>query len=384
MFKSSILNLIFKRYKILYVQSLCTQAQPLERLETFRTTENNPVNHSDDHTGQYYRITPKVKKQLYLYGGIPKSYEMQLTTFTESCLMIRQPSIDIIKYLKKIDYSNPVVRFVLYGKKGSGKSLSMAHLLHYAFEEGFLLVHVPWVGNWMRNYKERSNSEFKPGSIDLNLDAAAWLVHFKHQNSHLLSNENLRVTKDYVWSKRETTTKDAPLLELVEHGINRVKFASQTIGALAEEIKQLSSEGKCKSFVAIDGFNALFYPHTRVLTDKKKVVPPSMVTITEPFLNLTRFDWKNGIVVVTVDELAIAEKDQICHLPRYLLGKEGFEHLDPFIPISVEPYSNKEFQSCMDYYRERRWVQPLDGQDEELQYISGMNPYRLMKLCNGL
>lgn len=69
---------------------------------------------------------------------------------------------------------------------------------------------------------------------------------------------------------------------------------------------------------------------------------------------------------------------------RYLLGKEGFEHMDPFVPILVSEYTPKEFKSCMDYFRERKWVQPLPGQDEELTFLSASNPYKLMTLCNPL
>lgn len=369
---------------LIRLQPLSAQPEPQERLQTFRTNEISASNHTDDHIGQFYRLSPDAKKQIFLYGGFPKSYETQVKTFTESCLMIRKPSVDMINCLKAIDYSKPVVRFVVYGKQGSGKTLSLAHVLHYGFEAGFLLVHVPWVGNWMRRCKESSNSEMKEGYTDLNLDAAAWLVHFKNQNLHLLNNPELKTTQDHVWSKRETTLKDAPLLELIDHGINRIKYASNCVVVLAEEIKNLSKAGKCRTLVAVDGFNAFFYPTTRIFTEKKEVVHPSRVTLTEAFLNLTKFDWNNGAAIVTLDELAIAEKDQISHLPRYLLGKTGFEHLDPFVPILVPTYSPKEFKSCMDYYRERRWVQPLPGQDDELAFLSALNPYRLMQLCNSL
>lgn len=30
------------------------------------------------------------------------------------------------------------------GEKGVGKSITMAHLLHYAHEQGYLIVHIPW------------------------------------------------------------------------------------------------------------------------------------------------------------------------------------------------------------------------------------------------
>jgi small subunit ribosomal protein S29 len=363
--------------------STATQVQPNTKTHSFRTEENNVLNHTLDHVGQYYRI-PNDEKKIYLYGGLPKSYQIQTRTFNETCLMIRKPAIDIMNCLKSIDYTKPAVRFVLFGKKGNGKSLSLAHILHYAHKTEFLLVHVPWVGNWMRRCKEISHSETKEGFIDLNIDAAAWLVHFKSQNEHLLSKPEFRTTQDHVWSKREVTPKDSPLVELVDHGINRLKYASNCIVILAEEIKQLSRAGVCKTLVAIDGFNAFFYPHTRVFAEKKEVIPPHRITLTEAFLNLTKFDWNNSAIIVTVDEIAIAEEDHKSHLPRYLLGKDGFEHLDPFVPVFVDHYTPKELTSCMDYYRERKWVRYVPGQDKELSLLSASNPYKLMQLCTSL
>lgn len=295
---------------------LSTAAEPIiKQEETFRTLENSPLNHSKDHAAKFYRISPDLKKRLFAHGGFPKSFETHVKTFAENCVMIREPALDVISSLKVLDYSKPAVRFVLYGKKGVGKSISLAHILHYGHEAGFLLVHVPWVGSWMRRCKENSNSSTKEGYVDLPLDAAAWLIHFKTQNQHILSDPNLIISQDYHWSKRESTLKGAPLMELVDHGINRVKYASDCVVVLAEEIKKLSNEGKCKTLVAIDGFNAFFYPHIRVYTEKKEPVPPSKVTLTEAFINLSKYDWCNGVCVLTVDELAIPEEAQKSHLP---------------------------------------------------------------------
>lgn len=293
-----------------------TQTNTADRLQTFRTTENNPVNHTSGQLGQFYTLPTDIKQQLFLYGGLPKTFETQAKTFNETCVMVREPALDIINCIKSLDFTMPCVRFVLYGKKGTGKSLTMAHMLHYGFNTGFLLVHVPWVGNWMRRTKDYSNSELKEGFIDINLDAAAWLLHFKTQNAQLLSKPEFVLSHDIVWNKRETTLRDSPLLEIIEHGINRVKFASQTVNVLAKEIKRLARENKCKVLVAVDGYNAFFYPYTRILTEKKEVVHPSKVTVTEAFLELTKFDWNNAVAVLTVDEIAIAEKDQISYLPK--------------------------------------------------------------------
>lgn len=316
---------MLKRLSWQYVQrrfhqvgKFSTVAEPLQKIDdSFRTTENSPSNHGKEHLSKFYRVSKEVKKQLFLHGGFPKSFEIHVKTFAENCLMVRQPALDIINVLKAIDYSKATIRFALYGKQGSGKTLTLAHILHYAHEAGFLIVHVPWVGSWMRRPKEFCHSNSKEGYIDLPLDSAAWLVHFKNQNQHLLNNPELQTSQEYVWSPREKSPKGIPLLELIAHGINRIKYASDCIVVLAEEIKRLSMVGKCKTIVAIDGFNALFYPHIRVYTEKKEPVHPHRVTLTEAFLNLTKFDWNNGVCVVTLDELAIPEEAQTSHLPLY-------------------------------------------------------------------
>lgn len=89
--------------------------------------------------------------------------------------------------------------------------------------------------------------------------------------------------------------------------------------------------------------------------------------------------------MVTVDRNAVASDRQESDLPLYQLGKEGFEHLDPFVPVYVPAYSSKELESCLQYYSNRHWLQSDKGQTEEgrkeLAFLSGSNPYKLMNLC---
>lgn len=304
-----------KRYYPL-IRSYSAVLSPQEKLQSFRTTEVDPLNHSSNQHAQFYNVDPNDKKTLFPPSSLPKLYETQIKTFNEMALMIREPSLDIINCIKNIDLNKPTIRFVLYGPNGSGKTLTLAHLLHHAYKQGFLLVHVPWVSNWTRRCKESSASESKEGFIDTNLDAADWLTIFKTQNANLLKNPDLVLSEDVVWNKRENTPKGSHLSTLVDYGINRVKYASFCIVRLAEEIKHLSTTGVCKTLVAVDGFNAFFYPKTRVLTEKKEVVHPEKLTVTEAFKSLTRFDWKNGIAVVTVDQIVMDREDQISPLPK--------------------------------------------------------------------
>lgn len=354
------------------------------QLDNFRTLENHPAKQNQNHSSKFYKISPEVKKQLFSHGGFPKSYEKQIKTFGEACVMVRKPALEIINYINNTDFSKPTIRYVLYGDDGAGKSLTMAHLLHYGFEQGFMLVHVPYAPYWYKHPKEKGAAS-KEGFTDLPLDAAAWLIHFKAQNSKLLAKLDLKVSKDYVWSKRETTPAGAKLIELVDHGINRVKFASEAIEALLGELKQQSTEGKLKTMVLIDGYNSFFHTKSNIYGEYKVMIPPQKITLTKPFIDITSYDWCNGVCILTVDKLGMQGWERESYLPKYLLGKEGFEHLDPFVPIKIENYNEMEYETCINYYVNRRWIQNVQpGFDKELKSLSDCNPYRLMDICKSL
>lgn len=114
----------------------------------------------------------------------------------------------------------------------------------------------------------------------------------------------LKVSKDYVWNQREMTSQGTPILELVEFGINRIKYACGVVDALIRELKLASTAGKCKTMVIIDGFNAFTSSHTRIRDDNKAMVLPKQVTLAIPFFNIIKNDWCNGAIVMTVDQTA--------------------------------------------------------------------------------
>ena len=48
----------------------------------------------------------------------------------------------------------------------------------------------------------------------------------------------LKTTETYAWSKREVTEKGVPLTDLIDHGVNRVKYASGCVAAVIQELKR--------------------------------------------------------------------------------------------------------------------------------------------------
>lgn len=364
------------------IRLFSTQAADFElKFENFRTLESNPTNHSDVHLGRFYTVDPILNKTVFHKKTMPKKFAEDAKAFAQLSFMIREPAVEVISYLNKMDYKKPVNRFVFYGELGAGKSTQLLHLLHYGHVNDYIVVHVPWVTDWFKKPKERSNSETKEGFLDINIDAAAWLIHFKTQNASLLEKLDLKCSKEYVWSQRESTPAGSTLLELVEHGINRVKFATDTIVVLMDELKQQSTEGKCRTMVAIDGFNAFFHPKTTMRFDNKIKATPENITITQPFLNITQSDWSGGVVLLTVDKWALTEDRMESDLPKYLLRRKGFELLDPFVPMHVDVYNDLEFDNFIHYYLDRKWIlNYTPGLEKELKFLSGRNGYKLKNI----
>ncbi|XP_058809360.1 small ribosomal subunit protein mS29 [Phymastichus coffea] len=373
--------------KLFKLRNLSTAPQAVrvqeELTQTFKTTENNPVNHDERHLGKFYTIPSGQLKTIFSHG-LTNEYKKIITTFTEACLMVRKPALDIFECLAQTNYKKPVNKYVIYGGYGCGKSSTLLHVIHHGYCSNKIIVHIPWATHWYLGPKEVANSTTKDGLVDLPIDAAAWLVNFKKQNADVLARTDLKLSKSYEWSPEDTSLKNSPLLDTIGLGIERIKYACDIVDALMTELKEACIAGKCKVLVAIDGFNALFADTTRVKDEQKQMVPSARISLTRSFLNITKSDWCNGEVVVVVDEKATEERRN-SHLPRYLLSEKGFEHMDPFLPIAVENYSRDEFDTVIEYYKNRKWIRELtaDGH-KELKVISGANPRKLMNYCKHL
>ncbi|XP_067665815.1 small ribosomal subunit protein mS29-like isoform X1 [Haliotis asinina] len=345
-----------------------------------RTSENNPLKHNGSHQGQHYTVPQGVYKDL-MQRALPFEFKKQVKTFGEACMMVREPALEVMNYIRNLNLDLPASRIVLYGRRGSGRTMSLAHIMHYCTEDQWVILHAPWPITWNREYKEISPSSHKSGRIDHPAHAGEWLLNFQSQNKHLL--KDIKIQSSYYWTKRESAEEGTPLLDIVEFGMNRIKFAADCVGVILKELKQQANQKKVKVMVAVDGVNSFWAP-ARIRTEEKEIVPTSNISLVHNFKKIFRSDWTNGVIVCTVDPMA--NDDQREHYtPKYLLGKEGFECMDPFIPVLVPYYTEKEAHSCIQYFIDMNWIQTPEGKTEEgkkeLIFLSGLNPYLLTRIC---
>uniref|UniRef100_A0A671WEQ9 Small ribosomal subunit protein mS29 n=1 Tax=Sparus aurata TaxID=8175 RepID=A0A671WEQ9_SPAAU len=291
------------RQTVTHVRSLhtsgCGQQQEATAVESepepfsvFRAQENDPACQSEKLIGQYYTLPPAHIKTVFPHG-LPPRYQQQIKTFNEACMMVRSPALEVISYLKKTDFSKPAVRYIFYGMKGSGKTMSLCHAVHFCYTQGWLVLHIPDAHLWVKNCKELLPSSYNTSRFDQPLQATEWLRNFRITNEPLLS--KIKTKQRYIWTKREFTEEGAALGELVDQGIARVKSSSDVVGAVIKELRLQSGqpESDFRMAVAVDGVNALWGRST-IKKEDKSSVDPEELTLVYNLRKLMKNDWTGG------------------------------------------------------------------------------------------
>ncbi|NXA57006.1 RT29 protein, partial [Nothocercus julius] len=323
----------------------------------FRTAENDPANHGEHHEGRHYNIALQEVKAVFPHG-LPSPFQQQIKTFNEACLMVRKPALELFACLKSSSFANPAIRYVIYGEKGTGKTMTLCHVVHYCARQGWLVLHVPDAHLWVKNCRELMQSSYKKERLDQPLQASFWLKNFKITNERFL--KEIKTQRKYTWGKRECTEEGRPLGDVVEQGLARVRDASDAVGVVLRELKQQCRLGSFRLLVAVDGVNAL-WGKTTLKKEDKSPVSPEELTLVHNLRKMMMNDWNGGAIVTTLSQTGSVFKPSSAYLPHELLGKEGFDALDPFVPIHVPNYSPQEFESCYEYYLDRRWLQHENG-----------------------
>ena len=370
-----------------------------------RTSITHPGQHNENHIGLWYTIEKQKFKSLF--GNfdhncatlnshpvaLPKTYMEFTEAFDEAALMIREPSLSAIKYIKQSDLSMLPNKFLLYGEVGNGKTLSLAHIIHFLSMDGWVIAHLQWPVYYKKIFHkyqsiiEVTPSSTRPGKFDHPVAATAWLRHFQEQNSELLSKMDLKTTELHEWSKRENLPAGSPLSEIIEMGLTRSRASSDCVFALIKELKNLATAKEIKLAFVVDGLNAMFQPDVRDKAKEAGATPENFV-IYDAFKQFFQHDWTNGCIVGSVCQLASDKDWAETYFPRYLLGKEGWDAIDPFVPIKVEPFNNSEFHSILDYLVENNWIHhqainTVRGR-KELAAVTGKNGYDLIKFLDHL
>ncbi|NXU40460.1 RT29 protein, partial [Drymodes brunneopygia] len=340
------------------LSSVATQDVPAERPRAvFHTSESDPAKHTEQHEARLYHIPLEEVKVVFPHG-LPRRFQQQVFQLGGEA-GAAPGSLEVQTETEVVFQSLSLTVLAGDGERGTGKTMTLCHGVHFCSRQGWLVLHVPDAHLWVKNCKELLQSSYKRGRLDQPLQASVWLRNFKTSNERFLN--EIKTQKKYMWGKRESTEEGRPLGEVVEQGLARAKSASDAVGVVLRELKLQSHRGSFRLLVAVDGVNAL-WGRTTLRKEDKSPVSPEELTLVHNLRKMVMNDWSGGAIVTTLSQTGSLFKPSSAYTPQELLGKEGFDALDPFVPIPVPNYSPKEFESCYGYYLERRWLQHEKGE----------------------
>uniref|UniRef100_A0A915CSQ1 Small ribosomal subunit protein mS29 n=1 Tax=Ditylenchus dipsaci TaxID=166011 RepID=A0A915CSQ1_9BILA len=323
--------------------------------------------------GKIYEVPMQTVEALNYKKLFPSIYTRQIDTLGCAWLC-RESLVEAINCLQLVKPESPPLRLVLWGGFGTGKSITMYQLVHWAHSENFVLLTVKSGMTWNRDALDSEESTYKEGRINTPANAL----------------EALKTEKTYVWSRKETTAEGSSITSMIDVGLINPHCATDCVGALCRELRRYATMGTIKLFVAVDHANS-FYGVTLVKKPDRTPAKAENVALIHYFKKFFRQDWLNGAVVMVADkaEFSLKKERRVIHrvTPLELLVKrQAFDSIDPFIPIETKPYTKAELDVMYDYYKDKQWLTSEKARTEEgrkqMMYLSDYNPYYFERICS--
>jgi len=404
----------------------CASAPDSVDLPYYMTTAADPINHTKKYLGRMYKLPKELLERFPEPTGgwsdkfLPRDFMRHGDLFGEHCLLIRRPALEVTHYLRQLDakaeegqgQADPV-RFVLHGKYGNGKTTSLIHIHHYLINNPKVIVlNFGDFGLWSKRYRQMAESVYKAGRYDHIINSQFLLRCFAEYNPGRL--DGLITTRDYKWSNREATPAGSPLDHIVAKGIDRPPFAADCLNVLLKELDASAAEGKCRVALLLDGINALFSPFTLIHKELPRhgrkrhslryvagLLEPDQISVFRSLKKFVLAASKNTLLITTVDvgkhihepgregRFAYISPDKRTRrmrpilesdLPFSLLSQEGWEAMDPFIPVHVPAYSEGEADVMIDYLADKKYlshVATTEAGRAEIKFLTGRKPLDL-------
>lgn len=190
----------------------------------------------------------------------------------------------------------------------------------------------------------------------------------------------------YVWNKREAAEVGTPLTSLIDFGLARMKYSTDVMGAVLKELRHGGSAGLYRVLVAVDGLNVSWgRSKSRRADSQKEFYKATEFASIQQWHRMLQLDWSGAAVICTIDGLAPWwNRDHLKFKPLEVLGAEIFQYMDPFVPVHIPEYTDHEAVSCIEYYRDRKFIQKevagTEAGRKELIALSCNNPEELYRV----
>ncbi|XP_068740785.1 small ribosomal subunit protein mS29-like isoform X1 [Montipora capricornis] len=341
--------------------------------------EIDPASHTKSNIGQFYTIPEDISTRVLSYF-LTKKFQSECNLTGNTSLMIRRPALQVLSHLQEMPQDgSPPPKFIFYGSDGCGKSLSLAHVIHFCYSAGWFILPVPSVFNWVHGESELQMSIFHEGRFDQPKQATAWLQMCRMINSKFFT--ELKTNQQYLFGKRDSTKQGEILGKIIDMGLQRTNYATDAVGIILKEIKSNSS---LRVLYAVNEFNG-FFLRTSLKDANQKYIKPKRLSLVHHFTELldSKDGLKKGAMVFALSRTGMERSHiQSCEIED-LIGKTGLSAVENFTAVEVPRYSQEELESCLQFYR-KRGILSKDVNSrliKEISFLTDYEPKLVSDLC---
>jgi len=351
-----------------------------------RTNDSNPQNHSFNDIGSFYTI-PDNDFTTCFELQIKNDFSRLLKLFNDKSIIIRNPAVEVINYLKNSDYTQPINRYIFYGKIGSGKSVQMAHVSHYAFtQSNWLLIHFSNIFDFLNMSTDLNPNSRDEKILDTPTLSGFWLKSFLNMNHYFLKKYNPKTLKEIQWNQKESMPVGSLWIDMINFAISRPKYATDCIGIILREAREHAQLNEFKVLGILRGVNCLFQLSRKADT-AAQYIPAERIGVLCYLKRFMKNDWCNGAIICSVNQDTIYRiTGEESYYPKCLLGNGGMQDLNPFVPIYVESYTDQETLNYLNFLAENHWLTIPEAIDphgigrREIVFLADNRPLELFNI----
>ncbi|XP_020629579.1 28S ribosomal protein S29, mitochondrial-like isoform X2 [Orbicella faveolata] len=339
----------------------------------------DPASHTESNIGQFYTVPEEISTRVLSYF-FTKRFQSECQITGSTSLMIRKPTLEVLQHLKGLsEDARPPRKFIFYGDNGHGKSLSLAHVLHYCYSAGWFILPVPSVFSWCHGKSELQVSTQHADRFDQPELASAWLQMCRSINSKFLT--EVKTSKQYLFGKRDTVKEGEPFGKIIDMGFRRATYATDAVGVLLKEIRNNPS---LRVLYAVNEFNG-FFLKTTFKDAQQNWIKPKRLSLIHHFTKLLHPEdgLKNGAMVFALSRTGMLRSYIESYEVADLLRERGLSAVLPFTNIEVPRYSKEELDACLQFFKKRGVLtKDLNSQlTKEIAFLSDYEPPIVSALC---
>ena len=108
-----------------------------------KTSTDDPSKFTSDDVGKIYHIPLEATKSLAFERILPSKFNKQVNTLDECAILCREQFREVLNCIHAVRPNFPSIRVVLWGKFGTGKTMTLVQTIHYAQTQNWVLLNIP-------------------------------------------------------------------------------------------------------------------------------------------------------------------------------------------------------------------------------------------------